>query len=85
MGRQLSIESHCLLCLKAIHTQAYGHGNAKQLYERIHNQGFSGVAQLCNECLGYVRGGNWPTDVYRKLTEGREPEGQRAVEALVAA
>jgi len=67
MGRQLSLEDHCLLCLKDITTAAYGHGNAKQLYERIHNQGFSGIAQVCNDCLGYLRGGNWPSEVYAKL------------------
>ena len=70
MGRQLTLENHCLLCLKDVTApaNAWHAGNSKTVYERVPGgAGFANIAKICDECLGYVRGGNWPPDVYSKL------------------
>lgn len=85
MGRQVSLLTHCLVCLREAEAKKWHGGNAKNVYERNGTQGFTPVAMICDSCLAYLRGRNWPTEVYAKLAEGREPEGKRAVEALVAA
>jgi hypothetical protein len=88
MGRQLALKDHCLLCLKDLNMgdrrTELGTSRWKNLYER-EDPGFSAVVKLCVQCLQYLRGGNWPSDVYAKLTLDRRGEGERAVEALVPA
>jgi hypothetical protein len=87
MGRQLSLQTHCLLCIKEIDVTArnWEHNNAKAVYERNGTQGFTPVGRICRDCLGYLRGGNWPTDVYAKLSGAPKGEGERAAERLLTA
>jgi hypothetical protein len=92
MGRQVALLSHCLLCIKSTtrefhdgetHTQLGDPG--KLVYERsTGSKAFEPFALICKSCLQYLRGGNWPTDVYAKLTGGKA-EGERAAEALLTA
>lgn len=88
MARQLTLQTHCLLCLTELDPERnnLGEGSFKWVYER-QDPGFAKVAGICKQCLTYLRGGNWPTDVYAKLTGARRStgEGQRAVEALIEA
>jgi hypothetical protein len=77
MGRQLALSEHCLLCLRELDVNPKTHrpdlnsGSFKQVYERNRlfegGGGFSPIAKICADCLGYLRGGNWPSDVYAKL------------------
>ncbi len=68
MGRQLSLADHCLLCLKdVVTTRGSNAPSSKQFYERVSDQGYNPLGKLCRDCLGYIRGGNWPSDVYAKL------------------
>jgi hypothetical protein len=53
------------------------------IYERNGTQGFTPLGMICDTCLGLLRGGNWPTDVYAKLSGERKLEGERAAEALL--
>jgi hypothetical protein len=87
MGRQLSLMDHCMLCLKDIGVlpRQYDHNTGKNLYERNGTQGFTPVARACYTCLQLLRGGNWPTEVYAKLSVDRKVEGERAAELLVPA
>lgn len=79
MGRQLTLLTHCLLCLKETTAKKWGGGNAKIVYER-QGAGYSPVAQICDTCLGYMRGANWPPDVYAKLNVDRKVEVEQAEE-----
>jgi hypothetical protein len=83
MGRQLELRVHCLLCLRDTQAKKWHGGNAKMIYERNGTQGFTPVGMICDSCLGYIRGGNWPTDVYAKLSADRKVEGERAAETLL--
>ena len=60
-------------------------GNAKMIYERNGTQGFTPVGMICVTCIQLLRGGNWPTDIYAKLTGDRKVEGGRAAEQLLSA
>jgi hypothetical protein len=83
MGRQLALENHCILCLKDVTApfRAYHAGNSKVIYERQHGSaGFTNLGKMCDDCLGYVRGGNWPPDVYAKLWN-KELVTERALES----
>ena len=80
MARQLELKNHCLLCLRDL-VLDYKHPTppSKMLYER-QDPGFSPVLRMCKDCLGYIRGGNWPTDVYAKLWS-KELATERALAA----
>lgn len=83
MGRQLDLKKHCLLCLKDVvpSSQSWHSGNCKVLYERTTaGPGFTNIATMCDDCLGYIRGENWPPAVYALLTEGRKTGGEQPVE-----
>lgn len=83
MARQLSLDTHCLLCLKDVtaSSQSWHSGNCKVVYERTTGgAGFTNLGKICDDCLGYLRGGNWPTDVYAKLSEGRKSGAEQALE-----
>jgi len=87
MGRQLALLDHCLLCLNDVGVLArqYDHNTGKNLYERNGAQGFTPVARICYTCIRLLRGGNWPTDVYAKLSADRKVEGERAADQLLTA
>jgi len=82
MGRQLSLTDHCLLCLKEVITiRGSNAPPSKQIYERVQTAGgYEPLAKICSECLGSIRGGNWPSDVYAKLWS-KELATERALKA----
>jgi hypothetical protein len=86
MGRQFSIADHCLLCLKnVVIIRGSNKPQSKQIYERVQTAGgYNRLAKICSDCLGYIRGGNWPTDVYAKLWS-KELATERASEEQLAA
>jgi len=72
----------CLLELDAnpkTHRPDVNPGSFKTVYER-QDPGFQPLARVCKDCLGYIRGGNWPTAVYAKLWS-KELATERALEA----
>lgn len=88
MGRQLALKEHCLLCLTdVVHRNEvdHTHNKGKIVYERNPGGGMLPLAIVCDSCLSDVRGGNWPTDVYAKLSVDRKVEGERAAKTLVPA